>query len=182
MKWSLGVSVFSALIVCSSVGYAQKRAKPAQAGQPAPVVKVESWNTFYTIDEFKAAGRKVGTPVTVEGYIVTGSPSGGNFAFRLVDSVDKVLSGKDAERLAAVAVRCTVTPPVLKRSPGLAWSRNGAQKFTMYIGGDRAIRALHNEVDKIRVTGRVGPGVGVINPVTQVEIMDTNGEWKPLVR
>jgi hypothetical protein len=52
----------------------------------------------------------------------------------------------------------------------------------MYIGGDRAIRALHNEVDKIRVTGRVGPGVGVINPVTQVEIMDTNGEWKPLVR
>jgi len=148
---------------------------------PQPVTVVaQPYNQFITVDDMVRAKRKPNTTVSVEGYLVVGirRPDGTVRAW-LVDSVDKVLCAKEADALTRTGASLTVPAATLKRAP-CAWNRKGLQRFVMYTGKTKAQVCLNDTMPKVRVTGPVAVGRAALGPVSRIEYMDINGDWKAL--
>lgn len=182
MKRSLWIA--GALLLAASalaVPPMQKARRPKTPPARETVARPKQQNQFVTVEEFRRSGRPPKTAVSVEGYFVLGyRAADGGLRLMLTDSVDHVLSAQDADRSAASSAVSVVPSAALKRHPRWAWSAKGMQRFVMYIGPGRAQRLVQDIVAKMRVTGWTAPGRAIINPVTQIEFQDANGEWKTL--
>lgn len=172
MKKAMLFAVVFASVACASV------AAPRKSKTPAVSAKPQQQNQFVTVDEFVKAGRKPGTLVSIEGYIVVAYKTGSSVRAAVNDSVDKVLSAKDADANARSGAKVTVPASLVKGR--CAWSAKGVQKYVMYTGSNHAQKKLHDVVEKMRVTGIVGRGKGIIANTTKIEYTDPNGEFKPL--
>ncbi len=131
---------------------------------------------YVTVDEYVRTKLPAKTLASVEGYVVVGVKAGAGIRLDLTDSTDKVLTAKEADATARTACHATV-PPALARRPGFAWSRRGVQRFIMFTGAAKAQKKLNDTMPKLRVTGQAA-GKGAISPVTLVEYMDDNGDWR----
>src|SRR5207248_236773 len=155
---------------------AQKRHKPAPSREMVAHVKQE--NQFVTVDEFVKGRRAPRTPVSVEGYaVMAGRSADGSVRVVVVDSVDHVLSVKDADAFGRGGAEGVVPGSAVARHPSWAWTGKGMQRFAMYAatGTGHAQRQLHDTVAKVRLTGFATGRV--ISPVTKVEFEDENGNW-----
>jgi hypothetical protein len=151
------------------------------ATKPAPPKDPKQYNQFVTVHEFQVSKRPVGTLVSVEGYFVTGyrGKSGALLLF-LTDSVDHVLNTDDGKKYEQRAALMTVRAAQVPKTGIRAWNRKGMMLYVMYTGNDEPKILLHDVVEKVRVTGLVGPIPGAVLPVTKIEYSDENGYWKKL--
>jgi hypothetical protein len=172
------VSMVFAIATIASAAPKQRRHKVTVA--PAPAVP-KLYNRFVTVHEFQVSGRSVGTLVSVEGYFVTGyrAPSGA-LLLSLTDSVDHVFNTADAKTFERHGALMTVRSRNVPASGPRAWNRKGIMQYVMYTGKDTPVTLLHDVVEKVRVTGLVGPISGAVYPVTLIEYTDQNGFWKKL--
>ncbi len=145
--------------------------KKAVAAKIIPVTARQE-NQFVTVDEFVKIKKASKTVVSVEGYVVEAYTTGSNVTLMLVDSVDHVLSAKDADSFARAGATCTVPP---NKKSNWALSAKGLHKIIMYTGKGHAETALNDTPAKIRITGLVA-GRGIISPVTNVEYQNDNGD------
>ncbi len=151
-------------------------ASASMSGERSAQAKQE--NQFQTVDEFVKSHRGPGTGVSVEGYAVLACGSDGGVRVCIVDSVDHVLSARDANNFAHGGATAIISSSGLHKHPRWAMS-GGMRKLAMYTGSGVAQTALHDTVAKIRVTGWASK-VGTISPATKVEFQDDNGDWKTL--
>jgi hypothetical protein len=156
--------------------------KPKKAPKPAaPSAVVQPYNRFITVDEYHRAKRRPASLISIEGYAVLGYRlTDGTVRLALVDSVDHVLSAEDANKFAASGAFCSVRPAQVKKNPKLAFPGKHLKELVMYTGPGIAKKCLHDVVDKLRVTGAVSKVRATLDPVTRVEFMDDNGDWKAL--
>jgi hypothetical protein len=151
------------------------------APKPAPPKEPKQYNQFVTVHEFQMSKRTCGTLVSVEGYFVTGyRASTGTLLLFLTDSVDHVLNTDDAKKYEQRAALMTVQARQVTKVGARAWNRKGMMRYIMYTGKEDPKILLHDVIEKVRVTGSVGPLQGGICPVSRIEYMDENGYWKKL--
>jgi hypothetical protein len=149
----------------------------AIAGASVP----KSYNQFMEVDEFVKAHRTPHTLVSVEGYIVLASrAANGTIRIYITDSVDHVMSAKDALSLAKGGAAGIIIPHDAKVHPGWALSSAKLNRYAMYIQSGKSIKMAHDTVTRVRITGSVFKGRGIINPVTKMEYTDENGDWKTM--
>ena len=159
----------------------QKKRPPKPAVAGPPIARPKQENQFVTVDEFVRGARAPRTPVSVEGYAVTGGKmSDGSLRIVVVDSIDHVLSPTDADNFGKGGAQSTVPAAILARHPAWAWTTKGMQRLAMYSANNagRAQTQMHDVVTKVRLTG-FATGKA-INPVTKIEFQDENGEWRAL--
>ncbi len=155
---------------------AAKTGSKAVAGRP---VCAKQENQFVTVDEFVKAKREPKIPVSIEGYIVLAHKTGtGSLKLVLVDSVDHVLSAQDANAQASGGAAAIVEAPALKKRAGWDWTAKGMKQFAMFTGPGTAAVNMHDVVPKLRITGFTSLFRSTIDPITGVEVMDDNGDWK----
>lgn len=174
--------VLTLSLATTTVALSQRGKRTRSTHMPkATAAKPQLHNQFVTVEEFIRSQRAPRTPVSVEGYIVVGCllPNG-SLRLSLTDSVDKVLSAEDANALMQTGATCVVPVSEVKKSVQRGWTRQGMQRFVLYTGPGRAKTALHDVVEKMRITGWTAKGRATIDPVTDIEYMDENGEWKSL--
>jgi len=146
----------------------------------AKTVSVKQENQFILVDEFVKAGRAMGTVVSVEGYIVVGyRTSDGGERLAITDSVDHVLSARDANGLAASGAIATAPASGVKSHAKWAWTSKGILRLVMYTGSGKAQKVLHDTVGKVRVSGIVS-AKRTLGTVVKIEEQDDNGDWKAL--
>lgn len=176
------VTLLCALLVFGTSGLstAQRGHHRASKVESQAYTAPKQENQFQTVDEFVKAHRAAGATASAEGYMVVAfRASDGGARLALADSVDHVLSARDANGAAKSGGWAIVSASAARRHPGWGFSAKGLQKYAMYTGSGSAQKVLHDTVPKIRVTGRVS-GRNTINPVTRIEYADENGEWKLL--
>ena len=177
-----------AVVVCFLTAVSLATAAPSQKSKsrhkPKKVVakaeaplQAKQENQFVTVDEFVKAKRAAGTPVSIEGYAVVGTKSGSDVRLAVVDSVDHVLSASDADKFAKEGAVATIPAAAVAKHAAWAMTEKGVRRFTMYVGTTSALKALHDTVAKIRVTGRCS---GRLINVSGLEYADDNGDWKKL--
>lgn len=172
----LSIAMFLFAAVASPASSVPQR-RPAK---PDPVARAKQENQFITVEDFRNAGRAPKTAVSVEGYVVLAQRmADGGLLLVLVDSVDHVLSAKDADATARSGAAAVLPAAYVKKRPGWGWTPKAMQRFAMYTGAGRAQKNLHDVVVKLRLTGFVRAGT-TVNPVTSVEFMDESGNWKPI--
>lgn len=153
----------------------------AQSSRKSATAPPKPYNQFVTVDEFIKAKRPAKTLVSVEGYVVYGRKAGsGEVVLYYVDSVDKIILVKEAQAACKSAARITVPSSFVSSSARRGWTDKGLRRFAMYIGASEPSKAIHDAMPKLRVTGRVATGRGIVSPATKVEYMDDNGDWKAL--
>jgi hypothetical protein len=168
----------SMLIAVTAAVAARPKPKPAK---PAPPKVPQQYNQFVTVHEFQLSERNCGTLVSIEGYFVTGyRAASGTLLLFLTDSVDHVLTTDDAKKYEQHAALMTFRARDVPRTGARAWNRKGMMQYVMYTGTEKPKILLHDVVEKVRVTGPVGPIQGGVCPVTRIEYMDMNGYWKTL--
>ncbi|MCC6727733.1 MAG: hypothetical protein IT208_00165 [Chthonomonadales bacterium] len=178
MKLSLALAaVLLAALSLPAAGAGPKK-RPAPVPRPAAPAP---HNRFVTVEEVVRARRAPAIAVSVEGYVVLARRlKSGSVQLSLADSIDHVLSERDADALARAGAQAVVPAVQQKRGARWAWSAAGLQRLAMYIGAARAERALRDTAPKVRVTGWTAKGRAVISPVTGIEYQDDNGDWKRL--
>lgn len=160
-----------------------KRSAPTRktAAASLPVASPKPPQQFVTVDEFVKARCAYRTPVSVEGYAVFGyKESTGSLLLTVIDSVDHVLNADDAIKMSAGAPTAILPSQYQKAYPGWAWDTKAMKKYTMYAGAGRPQTELHDVIEKLRLTGWVGASRLTINPVSKIEFMDPDGNWKVL--
>jgi hypothetical protein len=177
------VALAIAVCVGAVVGApAQRRAhrRSSEGGASAAAARPKQENQFICVEDFKTARRAPRTAVSVEGYLVTcfHQPDGG-YRAALVDSVDHVLSARDATAFGRAGASVTIPARFVRSKGRLAWSAKGIQTWVMYTGQGTAQRMLHDVIPKVRLTGWTAGGAS-ISPVTGFEYADESGEWKKL--
>lgn len=137
-------------------------------------------NRFTTVDDFLHAHRAPRTTVSVEGYAVLAWMDGKTgLRLGIVDSVDHVLSVRDAIASSRSACVAFIPASALKSHPKWALTATGMARFAMYARYGRNVKQLHDTVAKLRITGSYAPPKSV-SPVTLVEYQNDNGEWTKL--
>lgn len=173
-----------ALCVCVTIGASAQRRSHRRVSSDASVGQVarpKDENQFICVEDFRGARRAPRTAVSVEGYLVTCfRQSDGSYRAGLVDSVDHVLSAKDANAFARAGATVTIPARLVRSKSRLAWTSKGIQTWVMYTGPGTAQKMLHDVVPKVRLTGWTAAGKATINPVTGFEYTDDRGEWKKL--
>lgn len=181
-RTAIAALVLTLSLATTTVALSQrgKRAQSAHTTR-ATAAKPQPHNQFVTVEEFVRSKRAPRTAVSVEGYIVVGCRlPNGSLRLSLTDSVDKVLCADDANALMRTGATCVVPVAEVKKSARRGWTKQGLQKYVLYTGPGMAKTALHDVVEKMRITGWTAKGRASINPVTSIEYMDENGEWKSL--
>ncbi|MGC8667176.1 MAG: hypothetical protein ACP5VE_03535 [Chthonomonadales bacterium] len=154
-------------------------AAPKAPHPPKPAMPADQ-NRFTTVDDFLHAHRAPKTTVSVEGYVVLASMEG-KAALRLaiVDSVDHVLSVRDAVASSRGGCIARISATAIKAHPTWGWRAKGMERFAMYAGSAGGVRQLHDTVAKLRITGLYIKPNGV-SPVTLIEYQNDDGEWTKL--
>ena len=169
------------LISCAAAGSAQRKPvkKTSSTAATRPAMPKQE-NQFVTVDEFLRARRPAGTAVSIEGYAALGyRAADGSIRLYVLDSVDHILSAKDADAGAASGAAATIPAAAVRAHPGWAWSPKGSMRIPMFTGNGAAQRQLRDVAPKIRLTGWAA-GRGTMSPVTKVEITNENGEYVAL--
>jgi hypothetical protein len=183
MKWGAIVALALAIVFATSSVALSQRGKRARSTRPTVSLAAnpQPHNQFVTVEEFIRSKRAPRMAVSVEGYIVVGYRlPNGSLRLSLTDSVDKVLSAEDANALMRTGATCVVPASEVKKSARRGWTQQGMQRFVLYTGPGMAKTALHDVVEKMRLTGWTAKGRATIDPVTNIEYMDENGEWRSL--
>ena len=174
-------SAAALMIVSFAAGGSSAQRKPVKktsstaATRPA-MPKQE--NQFVTVDEFLRARRPAGTAVSIEGYAALGyRAADGSVRLHVLDSVDHILSARDADGAAASGATAVIPAGGIRLNPAWGWSPKGAMRIPMFTGNGSAQRQLRDVAPKIRLTGWVASGRATISPVTKVEITNENGEY-----
>src|SRR5690349_12426214 len=121
----------AALIAASAIGSdaqnnKHKKLKPSPAPAAGRTAQPKEENKFVTVEEFVKAHRGPGTAVSIEGYEVIAYPtSDGGLRLSIVDSVDHVLTAKDAVSFAQGGAAATIPAGTLRAHPHWSWSSKG---------------------------------------------------------
>lgn len=176
---ALGVAALALFSVAAGAQHKYKKPKPAPAPAPGKVAYPKEENKFVTVEEFVKAHRGAGSAVSIEGYEVIAFPtSDGGLQLNIVDSVDHVLTAKDAVGFAQGGAVGIIPASALRGHPGWGWSNSGMKKYAMWTGPGTATKELHDIVAKMRFTGFTSGG-RTIN-LTKIEFADDNGDFRAL--
>ncbi len=162
------------IVAAASISTASPKPHPPKTPVPA------DQNRFTTVDDFLHAHRAAGTTVSVEGYVVLATREGKTgLRLALVDSVDHVLSARDAAASSRGGCIARISASALRAHPTWGWTAKGMERFAMFTGSGSALRQLHDTVPKLRITGSyLRPNV--VSPVVLVEYQNDDGEWTKL--
>lgn len=121
------------------------------------------------------------------------SASNGDIRLQIVDAVDNVTNVAKAKGAMPSGVVAVITPWFALHHPMWRYNPKAIERFAMSIGDGHPERLLHNTIAQVRVTGWLlyNPAAAhrvkvdratawKIDPVTQIEYQDENGNWKPL--
>ncbi len=175
--WSAAALVILSCAIVDSWAQRKPVKKPARPAATRPAMPKQE-NQFVTVDEYIRARKPAGTAVSIEGYAALGyRAADGSVRLYVVDSVDHILSARDADGAAASGAAAVIPAGAIRVHPAWGWSPKGSMRIPMFTGNGAAQRQLRDVAPKIRLTGWTASGRATISPVTKVEITNENGEY-----
>src|SRR5687768_4432027 len=135
--WSAAALMFVSFAAGGSAQRKPVKKTSSVAATRAAMPKQE--NQFVTVDEFIRARRPAGTAVSIEGYAALGyRAADGSVRLHVLDSVDHILSARDADSAAASGAAAVIPAAGIRLHPSWSWTPKGAMRLPMFTGNGSA--------------------------------------------